>query len=86
MNHARPRLYLVTPQVADAAAFAPQLEAALAAGDVAAVLLRLAEADERTLINRAKTLAEIVQRRDVALLLDGHPEHRGARRRRWRAS
>ena len=29
------------------------------AGDVAAVLLRLAEADERTLINRAKQLAEM---------------------------
>ena len=37
------------------------------------MLLRLAEADERTLINRAKQLAEIVQRRDVALLLDGRP-------------
>jgi thiamine-phosphate pyrophosphorylase len=35
------------------------------------VLLRLADADERTLINRAKTIAAAVQRRDVALLLDG---------------
>ena len=52
-----PRLYLVTPRVADAAAFGAPLAAALAAGDVAAVLLRLAEADERTLINRAKELA-----------------------------
>jgi thiamine-phosphate pyrophosphorylase len=68
-----PRLYLITPPVADAAAFAPQLQAALASADVAAVLLRLAEADERTLINRAKQLAEIVQRRDVALLVDGRP-------------
>ena len=31
-------------------------------------------ADERTLINRAKTIAAIVQRRDIAVLLDGHPE------------
>ena len=69
-----PRLYLVTPPVEDAAALAPKLEAALAAGDVAAVLLRLADADERTLINRIKALAPIVQRRDVALLLDGHAE------------
>jgi thiamine-phosphate pyrophosphorylase len=68
-----PRLYLTTPPVADPAAFAPQLEAALGAGDVAAVLLRLAEADERTLINRTKILAETVQRRDVALLVDGRP-------------
>jgi len=69
-----PRLYLVTPPIEDAAAFAPALEAALAAGDVAAVLLRLAGADERTLINRAKALAPAVQRRDVALILDGHAE------------
>ena len=67
-----PRLYLVTPRVADATAFATELSAALVAGDVAAVLLRLAEADERTLINRAKELARIAQNKDVALLLDGH--------------
>ena len=53
-------------------AFSAQLDAAMAAGDVAAVLLRLADADERTLINRAKTLGGIVQARNVALLLDGH--------------
>jgi thiamine-phosphate pyrophosphorylase len=69
-----PRLYLVTPPVGDAAAFARALDAALGAADVAAVLLRLAAADERTLINRAKALAEPVQRRDVALVLDGMPE------------
>ncbi len=70
----QPRLYLVTPPLADTAAFAPGLAAALEAGDVAAVLLRLEDADERTLINRAKAVAAVVQRRDVALLLDGHPE------------
>ena len=32
------------------------------------------KADERTLTNRAKAVATAVQRRDVALLLDGHPE------------
>ena len=67
-----PRLYLVTPPVDEAQAFAPQLEAAMAAGDVAAVLLRLPEADERTQINRAKALGRIVQDKDAALLLDGH--------------
>ena len=51
-----------------------QLAAALAAGDVAAVLLRLAAADERTLINIAKTLAPVAQAKDVALLLDGHAD------------
>jgi thiamine-phosphate pyrophosphorylase len=67
-----PRLYLVTPPVADAAAFAPRLEEVLAAADVAAVLLRLATADERTLVDRIKALGACVQRRDVALILDGN--------------
>jgi thiamine-phosphate pyrophosphorylase len=66
-----PRLYLVTPRLADVTEFSAQLEGAMAAGDIAAVLLRLAEADERTLINRAKTLGAIVQDKGVALLLDG---------------
>jgi thiamine-phosphate pyrophosphorylase len=69
-----PRLYLVTPQVADASAFSAELAAALAAGDIAAVLLRLADADERTQINCAKAIAAIVQDSNAALLLDGHAE------------
>jgi thiamine-phosphate pyrophosphorylase len=69
-----PRLYLVTPQVADAQAFARDLGEALAAADIAAVLLRLAPADERTQINRVKTLAPVVQSKDTALVLDGYSE------------
>ena len=69
-----PRLYLVTPLLEDATTFAVQLAAALTAGDVAAVLLRLAAADERALINRAKALSAIAQDKDVALLLDGHAD------------
>jgi thiamine-phosphate pyrophosphorylase len=65
-----PRLYLITPPVEDAPAFAEKLSDALAE-DIAAVLLRLAPADERTLINRVKVLAKIIQNRDVALVLDG---------------
>ena len=73
-NPPRPRLYLVTPPLGEAASFLRELRTALAAGDVAALLLRLEAADERTLINRAKSVAAVVQRRDVALLLDDHPE------------
>jgi thiamine-phosphate pyrophosphorylase len=73
MNHA-PRLYLVTPPLGEPAAFIPTLEATLGAADIAAVLLRLEGADERTLINRAKALAPIVQRREAALILDGDPQ------------
>jgi thiamine-phosphate pyrophosphorylase len=76
-----PRLYLATPPVEDAAAFGKILSAALDAADIAAVLLRIAPADERTTINRIKALAPIVQRKGVALVLDGNPEivaHGGA--------
>lgn len=69
-----PRLYLVTPRLDPTTAFAPQLAAALAAGDVAAVLLRLTDADERSLINHAKALAPTAQQQCAALLLDGHAD------------
>jgi thiamine-phosphate pyrophosphorylase len=70
----RPRLYLVTPPLGDTVAFARDLGLVLEAGDIAALLLRLSPADERTLINRTKVIAAVVQRRDVAVLLDGHPD------------
>ena len=70
----KPRLYLVTPLVDEANTFAPQLAAALSAGDVAAVLLRLAPADERAMINTAKALSRVVQDKDAAMLLDGHAD------------
>jgi len=69
-----PRLYLVTPQLTDPSGFTRQLTAALGAGDVAAVLLRMADIDERTLINCAKALAPAVQSKDAVLLLDGRPD------------
>jgi thiamine-phosphate pyrophosphorylase len=69
-----PRLYLVTPAVADPAAVRDMLGAAMKSGDVAAVLLRLAAADERTQMSRAKTLAPVVQDQGAALLLDGLPD------------
>jgi thiamine-phosphate pyrophosphorylase len=69
-----PRLYLTTPALVDPSAFSRHLSAALDAGDVAAVLLRFAEADERSLINYAKKLAAPTQDKGAALLLDGHVE------------
>src|SRR3569833_2325518 len=68
----QPRRYLVTPALSDAAGFVPALTAALAAGDVAAVLVRLTDADERTQIKRVKALAGAVQGAGAALLIDGH--------------
>jgi thiamine-phosphate pyrophosphorylase len=67
-----PRLYLVTPR--DPAGLAGSLAQALAATDVAAVLLRLPAGDERDRINQAKALVPAVQDKGAALLLDGHPE------------
>ena len=70
----QPRLYLMTPRLSDAAAFVAPLEAALAEGNVAAVLLRLTDADERTQINRAKVLSATAQEHGAALLIDGMPQ------------
>jgi thiamine-phosphate pyrophosphorylase len=74
-----PRLYLVSPKVADAAAFAGTLTAALAGAalagaEVAAVLLRLEAPDERSLINIAKALAPLIQGTGAACLIAGHPD------------
>jgi thiamine-phosphate pyrophosphorylase len=67
-----PRLYLVAP--CDAAGLAHQLAEALGATDVAAVLLRLPETDERGRVNHVKAVAQTVQGKGAALLLDGHPD------------
>ena len=66
------RLYLVAPQ--DPAGLTDRLAAALAAADIAAVLLPLPEADERARIDHAKALAATVQKKGAALLLDGHAD------------
>ena len=69
-----PRLYLATPVVEDPHSLAAQLPDILQAADIAAVLLRLAPTDPRTLVSRAKLLASPVQAHNAALLLDGHAE------------
>ncbi|MDA9436499.1 thiamine phosphate synthase [Bradyrhizobium sp. CCBAU 51627] len=69
-----PRLYLATPVVDDPASLLAELPALLAAVDVAAVLVRLKETDQRTMISRIKALAPVVQNAGAALLVDGHPE------------
>ena len=62
------RLYLITPVLEDAS-FAPKLAEACATGAVAAVLLRLAASDERTLTNHVKTLGPSVQEHGAALIV-----------------
>jgi thiamine-phosphate pyrophosphorylase len=63
-----PRLYLLTPPVEQPAVLT-EVADAVANTDVAAVLLRLSDADERSLINLVKGIAPAVQHRDVALIL-----------------
>src|SRR5579871_390256 len=68
-----PRLYVMTPAVNDPAELTGPLREVLAAVDVAAVLLRLNDADERSLINRVKAAAPGIQAAGAALILDGRP-------------
>jgi len=69
-----PRLYLATPELDDPSQLAASLPGLLAGADVAAVLLRLRETDQKTMISRIKALASAVQDGGAALLLDGHVE------------
>ena len=64
------RLMLVTPPVADADAMAFKLMQAQAGGDLAAILLRLTDGDERSRIERVKRLAGPVQAANVALIVE----------------
>jgi thiamine-phosphate pyrophosphorylase len=69
-----PRVYLATPAIDDPAALIASLPSLFTAADVAAVLLRLADSDPRTLISRIKALAPAIQNGGAALLLDGHAD------------
>lgn len=72
MAEPRTRLALLSLHRVDsdrADALAEALTAACAAGDVAAVLLRLAPADERSLVNLVKRLAPAAQSTGAALVI-----------------
>jgi len=68
------RLYLITPTVLDPAAFRDRLAAALDAGDVAAVQLRLKHADDAAWHAAIGALRPVAQTRGVAFLLNDRPE------------
>ena len=69
-----PRLYVLTPTVGDLATRFGDVAEISRTVDVAAVLLRLPDADERSLINWVKAAAAGVQAAGAALLVDGRPE------------
>jgi len=67
-----PRLYLATPALDQTTAFVAELPALIQEFDIAAVLVRLASGDERTLISRIKSIAPAAQKANAAVLVDGH--------------
>jgi thiamine-phosphate pyrophosphorylase len=67
---ARCRVYLITPPSLDPPLFADRLAAALDAGDVAAVQLRLKDVDDSTWRRAIDVLRPVAQSRGVAFLLN----------------
>lgn len=69
------RLYLLTPpRIADLEAFAADLEAALDAGEVAALQIRLKPAPDEAIRAAVRRLAPIAQARGVAVILNDRPD------------
>ena len=69
----RCRLYLLTPPALDAA-FADRLAAALDAGDVGAVQLRLKDCDDDAVKRAAAALLPVCHARDRPLILNDRPD------------
>ena len=74
MNRTPCRLYLITPPRIAPAAFSDVLAAALDAGDVACVQLRLKDADDDAVRHAAEALRPVAQARDVAFLMNDRPD------------
>ena len=69
------RLYLITPPlIADLMGFEGTLEDALAAGDVAALQIRLKDVSPDYIRDVTKVLAPVAHRHDVAVLMNDHVE------------
>lgn len=68
------RLYLITPSEIEPAAFAPRLAAALDAGDVACVQLRLKHAPDDAVRRAADLLRPVAQERGIAFLMNDRPD------------
>ena len=71
----RCRLYLITPPVIpDLDAYAATLEAALSAGDVAALQIRLKPADDAAIRRAVARLGPVARAHDVAVILNDRPD------------
>jgi len=62
-------LYLITPVITDAEAFAPQLQRCLAAAPFSAVLIDCRQADDKDLARLVKPLVSLVQGAGAAALI-----------------
>lgn len=71
---ARCRLYLVTPPAFALRPFAEQLNAALGAGDVASLQLRMKSAADDDIRRAADALMPIAQSHNVAFILNDRPD------------
>jgi thiamine-phosphate pyrophosphorylase len=69
------RLYLITPpRIADLPAFLQTLEAALAAGDVAALQVRLKDVTDADIERVTRAVAPVAQAHDAAVILNDRPD------------
>jgi len=69
------RLYLITPpRIDDLATFGRALGAALEAGDVGALQLRLKDVDEAAIEAAVRSLRPIIGARDIPLILNDRPD------------
>ena len=68
------RLYLITPPKLEPVAFGEVLKAALDAGDVASLQLRLKDVLEEEIARAIEVLMPIAQKRDVAFILNDRPD------------
>lgn len=74
MNSPRCRLYLITPPAFEPAAFVERLKAALDGGDVAALQIRLKEADDIAIARAVEAIQPIAQAAGVATILNDRPD------------
>ncbi len=70
----RCRLYLITPPKLEPKGFADTLKAALDAGDVACLQLRLKDVPDEEIARAVDVLMPIAQSRDVAFILNDRPD------------
>lgn len=68
------RLYLITPPAFEAKPFAETLKAALGAGDIACVQLRLKDVTDDHILRTADVLMPIVQKAGAAFILNDRPD------------